>query len=169
MGQQPNVELSIEDLPRPIAHPQAPRRWAPERPGELTSPDAVPWGGAFGTPGPDTGYVLTLIVGRDLPDVAGIRRGDRDAAVAALAAARASHVGRAPTTQDVDVAVDILGIDRAQDDAEAEARRRLVVGVAHHPERARALVAAVAVDVLTADPAEVGRRAAAGEQLLRLD
>ena len=65
MGQQPNIELEIADLPRPRPAPDPARRWKPSRPGELHSPEEVPWGGAFGTTGPDTGFVYRLIAEKD--------------------------------------------------------------------------------------------------------
>lgn len=105
MGQQPNVELTAAQLPKPTPEPDAARRWRPTRPGVITSPDQVPSGGAFGTPGPDTGYALLLIraLGPELS--AGQQK-----VVAALMAARASRLGRAPTAEDLDVARLISGI-----------------------------------------------------------
>ena len=55
MGQQPNMPLTVEDLPRPEPHPAPARRWRAGRPGDPALPADVPWGGAFGTPGPDPG------------------------------------------------------------------------------------------------------------------
>ena len=61
MGQQPNMPLTMADLPRPEPHPGPARGWRAGRPGDPSSPADVPWGGAFGTPGPDTGYALRLL------------------------------------------------------------------------------------------------------------
>lgn len=133
MGQQPNIPLGIEDLPRATAHPAAANRWSPDRPGELSGPEAVPWGGAFGTPGPDTGYALTIVRRRDLPGGDHHRR-DVEAAVVAVVAARASAIGRAPVPADVDVAVELLDLDAGVEH---------LAGIAHAPARLRGLVASI--------------------------
>ena len=172
MGQQPNIELEISDLPRPTSHPGAPRRWRPERPGELGSPEVVPWGGAYGTTGPDTGYVLRLIADRHLPTVPGESHHNAEAAVAAVAAARASHFGRAPIGQDIDAAALLLGYDRdgvsdeLADEIEA-ARPGWVANLGHDAAKARALVASVPLDVLVLHPDDIRTRLAAGERLLQ--
>ena len=173
MGQEPNIELGIEDLPRPTPHPAAPRRWSPTRPGELGSPDEVPWGGAFGTPGPDTGYVLSLLARADLPLADGEDRHDAEAALAAIAGARASHFGRAPTTGDVEVARIVLGLSHEGIPDEvltgiAAARASWWTGVGHDRALARSLVASIPVDVLAAEPDEVRTRVAAGETVVSL-
>ena len=85
MGQQPNIELEIADLPRPTARPAPARRWSPSRPGEMNTPEDVPWGGAFGTTGPDTGYALSLVGQRDLVLAHGEHRANAEAAIAAVA------------------------------------------------------------------------------------
>jgi len=160
VGQQPNIRLGIEDLPRPEAHPAAPRRWSPRRPGELGSPSEVPWGGAFGTPGPDAGYAMTVLASREIPAAQGEDRHDVAAALAALMAARASHFGRAPVAADADVAEILLGyraegLGEAARERLAALRRRLLPGLAHAKHRSREVVAAFDRDVLTAPPGEV--------------
>jgi len=124
LGQPPNMPLTIEDLPRPEPHPAPARRWRARRPGDLSSPDSVPWGGAFGTPGPDTGYVLRLLADRGH----GIRE---SRAPAAVAAARASLLGRAPVGADLEAAGIILRASSARDrlGPGAEEVRRLLEGV----------------------------------------
>ena len=72
----------------------------------ITAPDQVPRGGAFGTPGPDTGFACRLIRAADLPD----RSEELEQVLAALMAARASHFGRAPTVEDLEVAKLVCGI-----------------------------------------------------------
>jgi hypothetical protein len=171
VGQQPNIHLGIEDLPRPEAHPAAPRRWKPRRPGELGSPGEVPWGGAFGTPGPDAGYAFVVLSHRSIPadDAAG--PDDVRAALAELMVARASRFGRAPVAQDADVAELILGYrgeGLAADTLEhlADVRRRFLPGFAHAKHRGRALVAAVGAGALMEDPSAIRDRLAAGERLV---
>jgi hypothetical protein len=171
MGQQPNIELEISDLPRPTATPPAARRWKPSRPGDATSPGDVPWGGAFGTPGPDTGFVLRLIKRRDFVLRPHESRKDAEAVLGALAAARASHVGRAPTSEDVDVALLLLGFDgRDVSGAVIEAlgadREEWIAGAAHDGSRVRAVTTAVDRAVLAASPAVIRERMAAGERLV---
>ena len=114
MGQQPNIELEQRNLPRPTAHPAPARRWRPERPGEVTSPDDMPWGGAFGTIGPDAGYVLRLIRTTDLVLADGENRHNAEAAIAAVATARSSRFGRAPVREDVELAAVVLGYDTGE-------------------------------------------------------
>lgn len=147
MGQPPNVPLDIEDLPRHTTHPAAPQRWTPNRPGDLGGPATVPHGGAFGTPGPDAGYALRLVRGRDLPG--GGHRDDVVAAVATVVAARAAAIGRAPVPADVDAAVALLKLDDAAGGA--------LAGIAHDHARLRALVAGIPAERLVLPPARLQR------------
>lgn len=101
MGQQPNMPLAIEDLPRAEPQPGPARRWQAGRPGDVASPADVPWGGAFGTPGPDPGYALRLLAD-------GAPGPEETRALAALAGARASWLGRAPVAADLEAAGIIL-------------------------------------------------------------
>lgn len=171
MGQQPNIELEISDLPRPTPHTAPARPWIPARPGELTSPEEVPWGGVFGTVGPDTGYALLLVGALDLELAPGEHRKNVAVAVAALAGARASHFGRAPTLEDVEVAATILGyrpdgIPAALIGDLAADRVDWFANLAHAPLKAQAIVAGVDVEVLQSSPADVANRMAAGERLI---
>lgn len=134
MGQQPNVSLSIENLPRSTGHPGVPQRWSPDRPGDMRTPGDVPRGGAFGNPGPDTGYALRLLRGRLLPGGEGLRS-DVEAALAAVMAARGSALGRAPVAADIDAAIILLELD------DASAPR--LAGIGHDHARLRGLVAAI--------------------------
>jgi hypothetical protein len=113
----------------------------------------MPWGGAFGTPGPDTGYALRLIRRRGLELEPGIRR-DVEAAILAIASARASALGRAPVPDDIDVAMDLLGLD----DSAAVSR---FAGIAHDNARLRGLVEAVPRETLMAPPGASGGGASA--------
>lgn len=165
MGQQPNIQLHLEDLPRPEPRPGPARRWSARRPGDLVAPQQVPWGRAFGTPGPDSGYALHLLAGRPPAWAEGEHRADAERMVAALMAARASRLGRAPVIGDAGVAEMILGF-RAQGSAAAEAaeQRRRYSG--HGAEGLRRLLEAVDAELLAAPEAEVRRRWAAGERLI---
>lgn len=162
MGQQPNMPLEIEDLPRRKAAPAAARRWSPDRPGDLAGPSDVPSGGAFGMPGPDAGYALRLLRDRDLPTVPGESRRDLEVAVAALMTARSSRFGRAPMGEDAEVAEALLGVG----DTGASWRTPWTAGLAHKPHRSARLVDAVDPDALLAAPDEVRSRLAAGDALV---
>lgn len=171
MGQQPNIELEMADLPRPTSKTAPARRWSPNRPGELSSPGDVPWGGAFGTPGPDTGYALRLVKDRRLPLTDFEHRHDVDAGIAAIAGARASLFGRSPTGQDVDVASLLLGFDHDGLPATTvtsleEDRKDWLATIAHDADRARVLVATLSTDVLRLHPDAIRSRMAAGDRLV---
>lgn len=148
MGQQPNVPLGIEDLPRHTPHPAAAPRWTPNRPGDLGGPATVPRGGTFGTPGPDAGYAIHLVRGRDLPG-GEHHAGDVAAAVAAVVAARAAAIGRAPVPVDVDAALILLELD--------DAAVAALAGIAHDHARLRALVGSIPAERLTLPPARLQR------------
>ena len=165
MAQQPNIELRDSDLPRPEAGPNPERRWTPDRPGDLSG-TGVPWGGAFGTPGPDAGYALKLAASRELFLAEHEHRTDAYAAVAAVAAARASLAARGPTKIDVDAAIVILGYDT---ESELGANRATAIaGAAHHPQRIRRLVAGIPIDVIEDNADGLRTRAASGESLIEL-
>jgi hypothetical protein len=162
VGQQPNIRIGIEDLPRSTAKPGPARRWSPDRPGDIVSPSAMPWGGAFGTPGPDAGFALKLVADRDLEPLEGETREDLEAAVAVLMAARASHFGRAPVGTDAAVAESLLGFGTP----DPSWRLGWTRGLAHDHHTLRDLVGAVAPDALFAPVDTVRRRADAGERLI---
>lgn len=173
MGQQPNIELEIADLPRPVPAPAPARRWSPRRPGELNSPEEVPWGGMFGTPGPDTGYVLRLLADEELSLGRGEGRSDVVAALAALASARASLYGRAPTHGDIAVAKALLGLDPTGVPAEvidelAEQRPEWVANLAHDSKKAYQLVGAVDPAMLRSSVEAVLSEMAQGTRLVAL-
>ncbi|MCH7583562.1 MAG: hypothetical protein IH941_00190 [Acidobacteria bacterium] len=140
MGHEPNIRPGLEDLPPADPTPGAPRRWSPQRPGDLGSPDDVPWGGAFGTPGPDTGFAHLIVSNRELPG-SEHHRSDVEAVVAAVMAARASALGRAPTPSDVAAAINLLELT----DATAES----FAGIAHDHARLGAIVGAFSIERLT--------------------
>jgi hypothetical protein len=165
MAQQPNIELRDSDLPRPEAGPNPERRWTPDRPGDVSGA-GVPWGGAFGTPGPDAGYAIKLAAGRELLLDENEHRADANLAVAAVAAARASLASRGPTKVDIDAAVVILGYDTESDFAAI--RAATIAGAAHHPQRIRRLVAGIPMDVIEDTADDLRRRAESGESLIEL-
>lgn len=141
------------------------RPWSPNRPGELTG-TGMPWGGAFGTPGPDAGYALKLVADRELVLADHEHRAEANAAVAAVAAARSSLASRGPTKEDVDAAIVILGYEA--DSEFGPARAAAIGGSAHHPLRIRSLISGIPTDVYDATPEELRERVASGESLIEI-
>jgi hypothetical protein len=140
VGQEPNIPLKFEDLPRAVPEPAAPARWAPQRPGDFVSPDEVPWGGVFGTPGPDTGFAYKIVKNLDLPGGAH-RRSDIEAVLVAVMSARASSLGRAPTATDAAVAIELLDLTETSADSFA--------GIGHDHVRLGAVVEAIPAERLS--------------------
>jgi hypothetical protein len=154
MGQQPNVDINLSDLPRPIPDTDPPRRWRPTRPGVIVSPDQMPWGGAFGTPGPDTGWALKLVRAADLPE----RTDGLELVLAALMAARASHFGRAPMPEDLEVAKTLAGFGEGLPADFVERRERWIQATAHEPSPGRTAVSEILPDLLELKPDQIKRR-----------
>jgi len=165
VGQQPNVQLELENLPRREPHPGPARRRATPRPGDLAGPAQVPWGGDFGTPGPDTGFALLLAAGRPLALAPGESRADVERLVAVLMAARASRLGRAPVAGDAEVAEMILGLREGGGAGVGPAPMRGRLS-GHGAEVLTRLLGAVDAGLLTAPADEVRRRWTAGERLI---
>ena len=171
MGQQPNIELEISDLPRPRRKPDPARSWTPGRPGELGGPEDAEFGSGFGTTGPDAGYALSLVAKREFDLADGEHRSNVTVAIAWVASARSALFGRAPTGQDVDLALVILGYDTEGIPAElaaglAKDRVAWFAGAAHHPATLHDFVAALDADVLRLTAEEARARMAQGTQLL---
>ncbi len=171
VGQQPNIELEIADLPRPQRKPDVPQTWTPDRPGELGGPEDMMWGSGFGAAGPDSGYALSLVGRRDLEMAAGEHRQNANAAVAAVASARSSLYGRAPTGKDIDLALVLLGYDTKgipTDITEELAQGRLewFAAVGHHPGKLVDFVGSIEADVLLLTADQARGRLAGGERLI---
>lgn len=155
MGQQPKVEITPGDLPRKTSEPDPPRRWKPGmRPGMITSPQQMKWGGAFGTPGPDTGFAFKIIRGADLPE----RSEPLELVLGALMGARASLFGRAPTGEDLEVAKIVAGIGYNLPPDLAERRDRWLEATAHEASPGRTAVAEIDPDLLRHKPEAVAKR-----------
>lgn len=160
MAQQPNIELNPEDKPRAVPTPDAARRWRPSmRPGVITTPDQVPRGEGYGNPGPDTGWAFRIIDAAQIPDLSkGLRT-----VLAALMGARAASFGRAPTREDLDVALILCGIGDALPESLVERRERWVDALAHDKPPGRTALAEVGLDLLRHKPAEVRLRVSRSE------
>jgi len=171
VGQQPNIELEMADLPRPRRKPEPARGWVPGRPGELGGPEDMKWGNGFGANGPDAGYALSLVKRRDLELAVGEHRANADVALAAVASARSSLFGRGPTGKDVDLAMVLLGFDADRIPAEtaedlARGRTEWFSAAAHHPEKLVQFVGGLSSDTLRMTADEARTRMAQGVRLV---
>lgn len=129
------------------------------------------WGSGFGAVGPDSGYALSLIGRRNFELSEGELRHNATAAVAAVASARASLYGRAPTGKDIDLALVLLGYDSkgvpAKTTAElAQGRLEWFAAAEHHPGRLVDFVGSIGADVLRLTADEARARLAGGEPLI---
>lgn len=169
MGQEPNIKIDAEDQPQVGLQPAAPSRWKADRPGDLTTPQQVPWGGPFGTPGPDTGYALKLAAGADFDLESGEDRGNVEKAIVLVMAARASRFGRAPTSEDLSIAMLILGLagpEQVPDVTKVKLtrdRRYWAPRAAASSGSARSLVSLIPPEMLEASLEDVRHRLALGE------
>ena len=154
MGQQPNVEIDPSDLPRPTPDTDPPRRWRPTRPGVIVSPDQMPWGGAFGTPGPDMGWAIKLVRAAELSE----RTDGLESVLAALMAARASLFGRAPVPEDLEVAKILAGYGEGLPAEFSERRGRWVEATAHERLPGQSAVSDIERDLLELKPDQIKRR-----------
>lgn len=153
MGQQPNLEVGPADRPRAVPEPGPARRWRPNRPGDITSPEQMPWGGAFGTPGPDTGWAIKLVAEGDLPG----RTPLLEKLVATLMGARASLYGRAPIMEDLETAKQILGLGEGADPELDAQRNRWLEAAAHEMIPGKHALYEIGPELLKAQPAGVRR------------
>jgi hypothetical protein len=127
----PYVPLTLDEEPRqepnlaPGSHMPPSGSWRADRPGDL--------GALLGSPGPNVGYALTLA--NRAKDRLNLEphesASDAVEVVAAIAMKRAATFGRAPTVNDVDFAMELLGY---RGDAPEDVRewRPDVVRAAHH-------------------------------------
>ena len=171
MGQQPNIELEEQNLPRPTSRTAPARRWRPNRPGEVLAPDDMPWGGGFGTIGPDAGYVLLLIRETDLELADGESRHNAEAAIAAVATARSSRFGRAPVQEDVELAALVFGYDTRELPKDLVSRLQAdrvawFANLTHDAAARREVVAAIPMAVLESKPGAVRAQMASGRRLI---
>jgi hypothetical protein len=161
VAQQPNIELDGSDLPQRVAERSAERRWTPSRPGEITSPAEMPNRAEFGHPGPDTGWALRLLSVAEFDrSQLGLHGED---VVLAIIGARAGAVGRAPTPEDVEVALVLMGLRTdGLDESTVEAIRRhrdsWLRAAAHETSRGTAALAAIPGDVLAETPIHLRTR-----------
>jgi hypothetical protein len=123
------------------------------RPGVIAAPAQMPRGGAFGTPGPDTGYALVLIRAANVALTT-----NQEKVIAALMAARSSHKGRAPVGEDLEVALVLAGIGEGLPQAIVERGERWSAATAHEVSAGRLAVAEAGSDLFEFTADEVRRR-----------
>lgn len=137
MPTDPYVPVTLDEEPRqepnlaPGSHMPASGSWRANRPGDLGA--LQPKGALLGSPGPNVGYALTLVNRvRDRFRLEPHESVDDAASVVAeIAMKRSSTFGRAPTINDVDFAMELLGY-RGEAPADVLAWRPDVVREATH-------------------------------------
>lgn len=151
MAQQPNVELSEEDLPRSIPQPGPAKKARDHKPGIPAGPGDVPQGGLFGTTGPDPGWALRLISHAELPDD-DPRLGK---VVTGLVLARSAVLGRAPVPEDIEVALVMCGYFDNPPKEVLERRERWLRAVHHETRPGETAVAEIDRSVLVNKPEQI--------------
>lgn len=151
MGQQPNIELTEGELPRPVLQPPPARAWRAARLGVPTSPDEVPRGGMFGQPAPDGGWAMRIINAAELPsDDPNLKL-----VLGALMVARAAAAGRGPTSEDLEVALILCGYGYEAKPEVIERRERWVEAVSHDLRPGQTAVSEVDIELIVNQPEQV--------------
>jgi hypothetical protein len=151
VAQQPNIELDPSDLPRAALEPAPARPWKlSSKPGVIAAPSDVPTGKGYGTPGPDTGWALTII--RRLE---GAMDPDLESILAALMGARAALFGRAPVPADLEAAKVLSGMGPGLPSELTERLGRWLDAVPHERSKGRTAVADVSSELLRKAPDEL--------------
>lgn len=168
MAQPDYVPVSPGERVRETDPLPPPKAWKVDRPGELPGL-RPPEGDAFGKPGPDQGYALTLAkrFTERLQLTPGEHRADAVAGCVAVALKRASMFGRAPVIYDLEIAFGLFGfLDASAPPALVQWRRGMFDGASHDYWEVRSIVDAVPESTLQLTPAEVKQQAPAGWQSL---
>jgi hypothetical protein len=171
MAVDPYVPTRPEDAPRRSVAIPAAAGWRAVRPGDIV-PAAVPGrtGVLFGTPGPDSGYALTLAE-RFHDQVTVVRPEtfhDAEAIAAQVAMRRGGLFGRAPVRADVELGFTLFGWLGEPPAELVEWRRLAVAGIDHDYPRRVGLVEAIPESVLKQRPDEIRVRLSDWRQLLGL-
>ncbi len=154
MPTDPYVPLTQDVEPRqevnlaPGSHMPASGSWRANRPGDLGA--IQPKGALLGSPGPNVGFGLTLA--NRAADRLNLEphehAEDATAVIAEIAMKRASTFGRAPTTIDIDFAMELLGYQGEVSDEVREWRPNIVRDAAHDYVVRRAVVDTVSPGLL---------------------
>ena len=169
MGQEPKIEIPLDDLPRATSGPAPARPWKATRPGDLHAPADVPWGGAFGTPGPDTGYALKLASEASFELEAGESRPNVQSVLLLIMSGRASWFGKAPSSEDLAWSLMVLGLDRQEEIPQAvmarlaESRQYWAPRVGHSNAAARRLSARLTPELFAWSLVDLRHHLALGE------
>jgi hypothetical protein len=172
MAVDPYVPTRPEDAPRrSVAIPPA-AGWRAIRPGDIDPEVGSGRSGVlFGTPGPDSGYALTLAA-RFHGQIAAVfpeTVHDAENLAAHVAMRRGAVFGRAPVLTDVELGFTLFGwLGDAPADL-VEWRRKAVAGVAHNYPRRVSLVEAIPEWVIRQRPDQVRDRIADWKHLLGLE
>lgn len=139
MAQQPNVEITDAERPRPIPQPGVAVKWRADKPGIPDGPTGTAGGGYYGTTGPDPGWGLKIVNGAKLPD----DDPDLRKVLTGLVLARAAALGRAPVREDLDVALILCGYDEDAPASLLERRERWLEASPHEQRPGATAVAEV--------------------------
>ena len=148
MAQQPNVEITAAEQPRPVPHPGVAVKWRSDKPGMPDGPDGTPGGGFYGTTGPDPGWGVKLVNNAELPD----DDPDLREVLIGLVLARAAALGRAPVLEDLEVALILCGYDEDPPEWVVERRQRWLRAAPHEQRSGASAVAEVEKVNLIMDP-----------------
>lgn len=151
MAQQPNVELTLDDLPRPTPQPGSAKKARDDKPGIPKGPADVPRGGRFGTTGPDPGWALHLLSQVELPD----DDPRLPKVVTGLMLARSAVLGRAPVPEDIEVALVLCGYFDDPPREIVERRKRWLQAVPHETRPGETAVAEIDRSVLVNKPEQI--------------
>lgn len=151
MAQQPNVEITDAERPRPTPQPGPAVKWRAAKPGVPQGPGDVPSGGYFGNIGPDPGWGLRILEMAELPE------DDEDLreVVAGLTLARAANLGRAPVPEDIKVALTLCGYGFEAPKEIVDRRLRWMEATNHDKRPGATAVAEVDRDLLVQSPEKV--------------
>lgn len=148
MAQQPNVEITDAERPRPTPQPGVAVKWRAGKPGIPDGPGDVPGGGYWGTTGPDPGWGLRLVNRADLPsDDPDLRE-----VLTGLVLARAAALGRAPVKEDLEAALVLTGYDDEPPAAVVARRERWLEASPHEQRPGATAVAEVDKEILVMKP-----------------
>lgn len=151
MAQQPNVEVTADDLPRPTPQPGPAKKAREGKPGIPQGPADWPRGGAFGVTGPDPGWALRILSGTELPDDDPRLR----KVVTGLMLARSAVLGRAPIKEDIEVALVICGYFDGAPERLIGRRRRWLEAVPHETRPGETAVAEIDRSELVDKPEQI--------------
>jgi hypothetical protein len=125
----------------------------------------------FGSPGPDSGYALTLAehfhgqITAVFPETAH----DAESVAASVAMRRGGVFGRAPVRADVELGFTLFGWLGDPPADLVEWRRKAVAGAAHHYARRTSLVEAIPEWVIRQQPDQIRERMSDWKHLLGLE